>query len=704
MSTGEFLFELRTEEIPAGFLADGTRELRERTVKGLSEAGLLGDATVDVYDTPRRLILRINGLASEIPARETEVTGPPKKAAFKEDGSPTPAALGFAKSHGADPSALRIVTTPKGEYAGLTKKLPAVPATEVLSKLIPVVVASIPWPKLMRWGEGVESFVRPVHGIVALFDGEVVPLSLFGIASGRETVGHRSAGDPKIEVKSFDDYRAKLKAAGVWIDASERRRILLERGRELASEAGGMMHEDERLLDLLSHLTEHPGLLCGKIREEFLALPEEVLITAIREHQKSFVVEKPDGGIAPYFLSPMDQTGDSAGAITRGNEWVVAARLSDAAFFFAEDRKSALGEKAPKLAKLAFHEKLGSYSDKAARMEELSGVLADELGLPGERQAARIAAGLAKVDLVTEMVKELTDLQGIVGGIYLRWERASEPVWQAVYDHYRPKSESDELPRGAAGGIVALADKIDSLAGFFGLGLIPSGSKDPYALRRAAQGVIRILLENGWNLDLDAISARAASLYGTKISAPPEDVANRLRPFWVERIRYLLERRGLRYDEIAAVLASGPAPLPDIVGRATAIAAYRESEHFRTLILAFKRIVNIISDRPDTGAVDPALFVEKAERELWDAYGEAKTRVDDSLAARNYPEALAAIARLAEPLDRLFVDVMVLCEDDRVRANRVALLRWLSRGFSRFAVFSEIVAERETKKETAGVS
>lgn len=707
-STAEFLFELRVEEIPAGFLADATAELRSRVEKILAEAGLAEGTTVSVFDTPRRLVVRIENLATEIPEREVEVTGPPKKAAFKEDGTPTPAALGFARTHGVEASALRIVSTAKGEYAGLTKTVPAVPSRDVLAKALPPAVSSLPWPKTMRWGDGRELFVRPVHGVVAMLGGEVVPMSLFGIASGRTTIGHRVTGEARIELDgSFEGYRSQLEAAGVIVSAARRREILVARCLELTAEAsaelGGTplrVHEDERLLDLLTHLTEHPGLLLGRIREEFLALPAEILVTSIREHQKSFVVETVDAagnvtGIAPFFLAPMDQVADPVGAIRRGNEWVVAARLSDAKFFLAEDRRTPFEEKAPRLAKLAFHEKLGSYADKARRMETLASWLATETGQAGEREAAPVAARLAKVDLVTEMVKEFTDLQGVVGGLYAKAEGLPEPVWQAVYDHYRPKSESDPIPRGAAGGIVALADKLDSLAGFFGLGLVPTGSKDPYALRRAAQGAVRILLENGWPLDLERASMEAAGLYGDRLPVPAAEVAARLAPFWQERIRWQLERRGFRYDEIAAVLATGSAPLPDILGRVEALAAYRESTQFRSLVLAFKRIVNIVSDQPDGPAPDAAIFVEKAERLLFEAFTEARGRVDAALEGRNHVAALEAIATLAEPLDRFFVDVMVLCEDPRVRTNRVALLRVISKGFSRFAVFSEVVAERK---------
>lgn len=709
-ATAGFLFELRVEEIPAGFLPDALADLSARVAKGLAEAGLLGDAPVQSFDTPRRLILHVPGLAREIAAREVEVTGPPRKAAFGADGAPTAAALGFAKTHGVDPSALRVVTTPKGEYAAVTKTLPAVPAVEVLSRVVPAAVTAVPWPKTMRWGEGKETFVRPVHGVVALFDGAVVPMTLFGVASGRTTVGHRVTGGKTLEVTGFDDYREKLRAEGVVIDAAERRATLVEKSRALVAECEGLLgggrlgvHEDDRLLDLLSHLTEQPGLLVGRIRDEFLALPEEVLVAAIREHQKSFVVEKKDAagksaGLAPFFLAPMDQVADPVGAIRQGNEWVVAARLSDATFFLAEDRKSTLADKAPRLAKLAFHEKLGSYAEKSARMEELAGWLATELGLEASVPDARTAARSAKVDLVTEMVKEFTDLQGVVGGIYAAAEGFPAAVAEGIYDHYSPKSESDAVPRGDVGALVALADKLDSLAGFFGLGLVPSGSKDPYALRRAAQGVVRILLEKGWGLDLDRASAKAAELLGTRIPAKPDEVAKRLAPFWQERIRWQLERRGLRYDEIAAVLAAGPAPLPEIAGRAEAIASFRENENFRTLILASKRIVNILEGRAEGGeAPDPALFAEEAERALWAAFGAARGTIDAALATRDYPGALAAIASLAAPLDRLFVDVMVLCEDAALRANRVALLRGVSAGFTRFAVFSEVVAERERK-------
>jgi len=693
---GEYLLEVRSEEIPARMLEPGVRELATRVFEELMSRGL-GPSEVETGFTPRRLVLILAGVPERETDREEQVMGPPVRAAYAADGAPTQALLGFAKRCGVAPEELSRVTTDKGEYLAAVKKIEGRATSEVLAEIVPRILAGISWAKTMRWGSGEGPWVRPVHGIVSLFDGQVVPFELHGIRAGDESAGHPILSPEAFRVDGVAAWRRELASRKIEVRPDERRRILLDTMQSRAQELGGRLMDDPALLEKLVAICEIPGVMEGRFDDAFLELPAEVLATSLRDHQSAFTVESASNGsgkLLPCFLTVMDRADDPKGRARSGNEWVVAARLADARFFYGEDRKAGLAHRAEQLHRLTFQEKLGSYADKSERLAQLAGAICDRLGWKDEREHAVAAARLLKVDLATEMVKEFTSLQGIMGGIYAREEGQPEAIWQAVYDQYMPASTDDRIPRGRAGQVAGLADRIDTLVGIFGLGLIPTGSKDPFGLRRAAQGVVRIALEGGLALDLEAVAAEAARLYGDRLKRSPQQILDDLRPFLHDRIRFLLERAGSTYDEIEAALAMGSADLPDLRARVDALHRVRESADFLSVVLAAKRIANITKDAAAGQPLDESLLAEPAEKDLWSAFKGLRSEVEEAAAAHDYERCLRRIADLAPVLDRFFVEVLVMAEDPKVRQNRIALLQAIGRTVNRTARITEVVVDK----------
>jgi glycyl-tRNA synthetase beta chain len=701
MARGEYLLEVRSEEIPARMLEAGVRELATRVFEELTARDLI-PREIETGFTPRRLVVRMSGLPPREPDREEQVMGPPVRAAYAGDGAPTPALLGFARRCGVEPGELLSVTTEKGEYLAAPRRTAGRPAAEVLSELVPRVLAGISWPKTMRWGEGVGPWVRPVHGVVSLLDGAVVPFELFGIAAGDETAGHPILSPRPLRVRGGGDYRRKLATRHIEIDPKRRRATLAAAMHARAEALGGRLVEDAPLLDKLAALCEIPGVLEGSFDPAFLELPAEVLATSLRDHQSALTVVSPHGGrLLPYFLTVMDRPDDPAGRTRSGNEWVVAARLADARFFYGEDLAAGLGKRAEQLGRLAFHERLGSYAEKTGRLAKLAATLCAELGWRDEAPAATAAARLLKADLATEMVKEFTSLQGVMGGLYARHEGQPEPVWQAIYDQYLPASADDPIPRGRAGQLIGLADRFDTLAGMFGLGLVPTGSRDPFGLRRAAQGAVRIAFEGGLAVDFERLARAAAELYGDRLSRAPADLWASLRPFLDDRIRYVLGLYGYAYDEIEAALAAGAANLPDLKARVDAIHKVRHEPAFLSVVLAAKRIANIVKEAPDR-PLDPTRLAEPAERDLAAAFTRLQSEVETAAAAGDYERAFRHIADLAPVLDRFFVEILVMDPDAAVRANRIALLQSILRTISRTARLTEVVVDRTEHRARGG--
>jgi glycyl-tRNA synthetase beta chain len=496
-------------------------------------------------------------------------------------------------------------------------------------------------------------------------------------------------------------YKRLLAERNVEVRPAERRRVLHDTMRSRAEALGGTLVEDPALLDKLTAICEIPGVMEGRFGDAFLELPAEVLSTSLRDHQSALTVANGEGGLLPCFLTVMDRPDDPAGRARSGNEWVVAARLADARFFYGEDRKAGLARRAEQLARLTFQERLGSYADKTSRLVGLATSLCEMLGWSGDAPATAAAARLLKVDLATEMVKEFTSLQGVMGGIYAREEGQPEEVWQAVYDQYLPASTEDRIPRGRIGQVTGLADRLDTLAGIFGLGLIPTGSRDPFGLRRAAQGVVRIALEGGLTLDLEEAAARAAVLYGDRLTRGAEQILDDLRPFLHDRVRYVLGLAGYAYDEIEAALAMGGANLPDLRARVDALHRVREEPGFLTVVLAAKRIVNILKDAPEE-TLDEQFLKEPAEQELHAAFQGLRSEVEEAAAAGDYERCLRRIADLAPVLDRFFVEVLVMDPDPRVRRNRIALLQAIHRTVSRTARLTEVVVDKAEARARAG--
>ena len=687
----EFLLEVRVEEMPSGAMPGARADLARKFMDALAEAALPAES-VEAIATPRRLVVVVRGLPLRQEDRVVDVSGPPVEKAIDAQGRPTKMAEGFARAQGVEITALRRVRTPRGEVLSARKTISGRPTRDILAEVTPRILASMTFPKMMRWGAGEHAFVRPVHGILAVLDGEIVPLTVFGVASGDRTLGHRLFADGEIEARGFDEYVARLRAAGVEPDGEERAAMLLEAARRLAAGCGGSIEADADLIPTLADLVEWPGLVCGAFDPAYLELPEEILVTTMRVHQKYLPVRTAKG-LTASFLAVMDHREDPKGFIVKGNEWVLNARLSDARFFFDEDVREPFPSKMEKLAKLSFHEKLGDYLQKTGRVQELTEALGALVTRPERIRPALEAARLSKIDLTTEMVREFTDLQGIVGGLYARREGRPEEIWKAIYDQYRPVSADDEPPRTETGAILSAADRVDTLAGFFGIGLLPTGSKDPYGLRRAAQGFVLIVLSRGWRADWSVIFRKAAALHGAAVERPVDEVLDDLWNFFADRIHFLLEKRGLEADVVRAVLAARSWDFADLADRARAIADARRREDFRSLSLAVKRIRNILPEGV-VSAPDPALFREPAEHALAADLQQLSRTTAALMGAHRYADVIAAMLSLGPALGRFFEDVLVNAPEPELKANRQALLAAIRNEFLTFADISEIVVER----------
>ena len=693
MTRRDFLLEIRTEEIPAAALPGARSQLESRVTEALREGGLIAESARSLA-TPRRLILLLRGLPAKQEDRLSEVIGPPASTAFDGNGKPTKAGEGFARAQKVDSSDLVVVETSRGPTVAARRTVPGRPAEEVLAEVVPRAVSGLTFSKTMRWGTGERVFVRPVRGLLALFGGRVVPMEVLGVASSASTTGHRILSDGEFEVADFESYLAKLRAGSVEPDGEARRVLILDSARRLAREVGGSVESDADLAATLADLVEWPGVVRGSFAPEFLDLPEEITTTAMRTHQKYMPV-RGASGLMPYFVAVMDNREDPKGLIAKGNEWVLNARLADARFFYDEDIRETLESRLSGLARLSFQDRLGDYAAKTARLDELAGTIARAVERPDLVDAAATAARLSKADLTTRMVKEFTDLQGVVGGIYARLEGYPDTIWKAIYDQYRPVSAGDEPPREAAGAIVSLADRFDTLAGLFQIGLAPTGSKDPYGLRRAAFGAVSIVGAQGWRLDWRPVLARAISLYPEGVATVgSEEALGELEAFFAERLRNLLDRRGHAYDEVSAVLSVDVWNFADVADRAEALSQARHELDFRSLILAFKRIRNILGDeRP--GAPSPGLYREEAERQLATDFLQVRPLIERLAGGHRYREALGMIASISPSLDRFFVEVLVNCPEEELKQNRLALLASIQKEFSRLADFSEIVVEKE---------
>ena len=710
----EFLFEIGLEEVPARMIAGAQAELQRRVVAMLERERLVGIGVASKsFSTPRRLAVWVGDVAARQADVAEELVGPAVKIAYK-DGVPAAAAVAFAKKAGVEVAALKTVTTAKGEYLAATSVKAGRAAAEVIAEELPKELAAIYWAKNMVWRAGrPERFVRPVRWMVCLLGEVVAPVEFGGKTAGKTTRGHRVlAGDEAIPIGFPDEYERVLLDVHVVADVEARRQTIrkaLDRATRTAG-AGLRWREDEALVDTVTHLTEWPSVVLGSFEPEYLALPEEVLVTVMRDHQKYFAVEDATGKLAAHFLAVLNTEADAAGeaVIRHGNERVLRARFNDARFFWEFDQRVPLAERVALLEKVTFQKDLGSYAAKTERVLAVAERLATRLAERGcvlDGAALAQAARLAKADLTTELVKEFTELQGQVGGLYARAQGFTAAVADAIYDQYLPKSMADSVPRGVEGAVLAIADKADTIVGMFGLGLEPTGSKDPFALRRAANGIVKILAEAEPALPLtlgDVVDAASESA--------SETVRVKVEVFFAERLEfYLREAKGQAYDVVKAVLspqrtsslgappAAGANDVRDAVARAEAVTAVRGSEDFAAVSAAFKRMKNILAQAAEKGIlnelveVSTQVTVEPAQNALRLAAGQIAETFRKFAVAHEYVAALQLIATLRTPIDQFFEKVMVMVDDPHVRATRLSLLNDLVANFSEIADFSEIV-------------
>jgi glycyl-tRNA synthetase beta chain len=691
-------------------LPGAMKELKVILEKYFSTHNLMQDTSVEIYGAPRRLVATCANLRVKQPDETREITGPPKSVSYDASGKPTRAAESFAQKMNLPVGMLSTISTAKGEYLCAKQVILGRPAKEILEDILPRSVAEIPWPRNMYWTSATGlHFIRPIRWVVALLGGKPLRFRLGDAAAGDYSSGHRFLGKAKIPVRSAKDYVQKLRTNFVLVRPGDRKYKIEGELRRLASGKGLRIHEDAHLMDLVVYLNEYPTAILGGFDPSYLELPEEILITVMRDHQKYFALERKDGTLAPNFLAVINLDKDRAGLIRAGHERVLRARFADARFFWETDQKCRLADHLPKLAAVTYQEKLGSYAEKVERMRELARWLSEQWFASGIAHAsvgaADRAAELSKCDLVTEMVREFTELQGIVGGLYAKSQGEPEEVAWAVYDQYKPSGLEDSIPRNITGQAVALADKFDSLVGCFAVGLIPSGSSDPFALRRAAIGIVKVLVETKLPVSLSMAIARSARTLtnGPRKIAVSLQVEKQVLEFLLDRARFVLkERGGLAYDEINAALAAGADDLVDAIRRMEAVRAIRKTKNFEPLAVSFKRIRKILEKAgPQAGwklsAVRSDIFTEEAERDLHARAASVRKDVEQHKRAGRYREALQDIAKLRPVVDRFFDDVMVMADDEQVRKNRLTLLSGLLSEFSTIADFSEIVTAEQDK-------
>ncbi|MGC4049448.1 MAG: glycine--tRNA ligase subunit beta [Paludibaculum sp.] len=699
--TKPFLLELGVEEIPHWMIVPALGDM-ERLFQELCQANLLVPGELKFDGTPRRLVLRAAGLPERQADRVELVMGPPKSAGAG-------AAMGFAKKNGVTVEELSTEVTPKGEYFAVSRKIEGREVRQILAEALPTLISKIPWPKAMYWtGKGGTTFIRPIRWIVAMLGDSVVEFELAGVKSGTLSRGHRRMGADEI---AFDhtNYEERLEKNGVILSAAKRRKRIQDGIKKLLKGKGLELIADDSLLDDLVYLTEYPTPILGNFNPEFLSLPQEVLSTVMRHHQRYFTVRDGEGKMAPHFLAVMNMKADKKGYVVKGNERVLEARFNDARFFWEQDQSRKLADRVEDLANVTFQAKLGSYKDKRLGVEAGVCRIAGALNL--DPRLARRAAELCKTDLMTEMVKELTELQGVMGGLYAKVQGEPEEVWKAIYEHYEPSSMESDVPASDYGKILSIADKLDSLEGCFALGMIPSGSKDPLGLRRAAQGIVKTIVEGRLRLNLRKLVNEGAeetnrtflrirSDYKEDRAADGElKLARQIWEFLLDRVRYYFrEVRHYAYDELAAVLAAGPVDLVDIESRLYALKLVRQTEEFEPLAAAFKRMRNILKQAGwQGGTVNPELLEAGAERELFEETNRVLAKVKVYRQSEDYMASLNVISSLKPAVDHFFNKILVNAPDPAVRDNRLALLGGLYNEVSSIADFSEIVTSSTTE-------
>lgn len=683
----EFLLEIGTEELPAGFMTPA----REALVKMFSDAmtgARIGVETVETMATPRRLILRADGVDTMQTSHEIEKTGPPKAQAYDDDGKPTKACIGFAKSQGVDVSDLIIVETAKGEQVAVRKVDEGRPTIDVLAEIVPGLLEKIPFPKTMRWMDLDVRFGRPIHWIVALFGGTVVPFSYGNIESGALSRGHRFTHPGELGVSSFDELRRTLESQKVIIDPEARKDKIRKEVSSLVDRRSAEVLEDEELLDEITYLVESPYPVKGEFPEDFLELPASILITCMKKHQRYFAVQDKKERITNKFIAVNNTPVKDPDVSVKGHERVLKARLEDARFYFKEDRKAPLIDRLDALKGVVFHSKLGTSYEKVERFTKLACKLAERFA-PDRTADVERAAKLAKCDLETGIVYEFPELQGIIGSYYAKLDSETDDVASAVREHYLPAYAGDRLPKTIIGSLVSIADRLDTIAGCFSVGLIPTGGADPYALRRHALGIIQIVIGIGKPLDMERLVADAIDLIGEKRTRNKQEVLNDIMEFIRTRFVNFHTSRGFSLDVVEAAVRARFDDLTDARRRVEALEKWKKRDDFDDIMIGFKRVVNILKNT-EPGTLDPKVLTEDQEKELHKVFMEVRARAEPLIADGDYEKALETTAELKGPIDSFFDHVMVMDKDEKLKNNRLALLKEIADFFNRMADFSFI--------------
>lgn len=683
------LFEIGVEEIPARFMEGSIRDLVQMAKKALTEARL-DFADVRGMGTPRRLTLFVDGLAEQQTDLKEELKGPAKKAAFDADGNPTKALQGFLRSKGLTTDDITVKEMKGGEYVFAYKEEKGESALKVLPELLVNTVLSLKFPKPMRWSDHELRFIRPIHWLVALFGEEIIPLQIVDVKSGRMTRSHRFYGAGDVEITSPETYVDQLRENYVMVDPEERRTVIKQQIAEIEKQNNVVVEKDEELLDEVVYLLEYPTALMGSFEDKYLRIPKEAVITPMKEHQRYFPVTDAEGNLLPHFVTVRNGLARNIEIVTAGNEKVLRARLADAEFFYDEDLKIDLGSNVERLKPIVFHITMGTLFEKVERMVDLAAYLAEEL--KEDKEKAKRAAYLAKADLVSNMVYEFPELQGIMGEYYSVAQGEDPAVGQAIRESYMPRFAGDELPESKLGMIASIADKIDSLVGFFSMDLEPTGSQDPYALRRQAMGITQIILNGNLELNfgklIDFAYGQIAAKYETKRTA--EETKARVYGFMAQRLNNVLSELGLKYDTANAVMSAAPDDFCLIRKKGEALEAFRANENFEPLMAGFTR-VNNLTKNAESDAFDASLFAEAAEKNLVEAFSAFKDKAAAAVAKDDFEGAFNAIAQLRAPIDAFLTDIMVMCDDEALKASRLGLLKAISSEMLAVADFNAIV-------------
>ena len=687
----ELLLEIGSEEIPAGFIGPALENMQKGLAGKLAEQDLQYDE-IQTAATPRRLAVCVRGLVPQQPDRKEEFVGPARKAAFDRDGKPTKAAAGFALSKGAEVEDLQVVNTPKGEYVVLIRQCKGQKTEDLLPGILQGIVESLPFPKSMRWGQGNISFARPIHWLLALYDGRVVDFQVGDIKSGKVTRGHRFMSPGKIEVGDFSQYIDVLRQNRVLADLTERREAVITEVRQSASERSGVqgsrMLEDEELIDTVTNLVEYPHGVCGTFESRFLELPDDVLVTAMREHQKYFCVTGQNGKLLDRFVAVNNTQVPDDKLAAEGHQRVLRARLEDALFFFKDDRRRKLAERVNDLSGLIFQAKLGTMLEKTGRVHNLVGILAEKVAPEFVAKAQR-AATLAKADLLTAMVNEFPSLQGVMGRDYAELDGEDPEVAAAILEHYLPVRAGGSMPTGIPGALVGMADRLDTIAGCFGIGQVPTGTTDPFGLRRLALGLLHILEAHAFALSLPDTIEAALELYGDRLAEDKSEARNRILEFIKGRFVNDLTGRGIPGSAVDAVTSVSFDDVVDCRAKIEALAAIRNQPAFTVLAAAFKRVKNIIKNNSDI-KIDVAHLQEKAELNLYEVFIKVQSESRPLLQAKEYEKALDIILQMKEPVDHFFDEVMVMTDEAYLKKNRLNLLTAISGLFLQVGDFSKM--------------